>query len=45
VRVIIILVMLLIPDLLPVGLWVLAIGTNITGLQRLWYVYRITEQQ
>lgn len=45
VRVIIILVMLFIPDLLPLGLWVLAIGTNITGLQRLWYVYRITEQQ
>ncbi len=45
VRVIIILAMLFIADLLPVGLWVLAIGTNITGLQRLWYVYRLTEQQ
>jgi phosphatidylglycerophosphate synthase len=41
VRLIIILTMLLIPSLVVVGLWVLAIGTNFTGLQRLWYVYRL----
>ncbi|MCB9454332.1 MAG: CDP-alcohol phosphatidyltransferase family protein [Anaerolineaceae bacterium] len=41
-RVAVLLVMLLIPvqGLLEIGLWVLAIGTNISGLQRLWYVYR-----
>lgn len=39
-RTIIILVMLLAPVLLDVGLLVLAIGTNITAIQRLWYVYR-----
>jgi hypothetical protein len=22
------------------ALWVLAIGTNVTGVQRLWYVYK-----
>jgi CDP-diacylglycerol--glycerol-3-phosphate 3-phosphatidyltransferase len=42
VRVIIIVAVLLIPQLLPLGLWVLAIGTNITALQRMWYVYRNT---
>jgi phosphatidylglycerophosphate synthase len=41
VRLIIILTMLLIPSLVVVGLWVLAIGTNVTGLQRLWYVYKL----
>lgn len=39
-RVIALLVMLLIPPLLLPLLWVLAIGTNFTVLQRLWYVYR-----
>jgi CDP-diacylglycerol--glycerol-3-phosphate 3-phosphatidyltransferase len=42
VRVIIIVAVLLIPFLLPLGLWVLAIGTNFTALQRMWYVYRNT---
>jgi CDP-diacylglycerol---glycerol-3-phosphate 3-phosphatidyltransferase len=42
VRVIIILTVLLLPPLMPVGLWVLAIGTNFTALQRMWYVYRNT---
>lgn len=42
VRVIIILLILLIPGLLQAGLWVLAVGTNLTGLQRLWFVYRTT---
>jgi CDP-diacylglycerol--glycerol-3-phosphate 3-phosphatidyltransferase len=36
-RVLVLLGMLLIPALLPIGLWVLALGTNITALQRLWY--------
>jgi CDP-diacylglycerol--glycerol-3-phosphate 3-phosphatidyltransferase len=26
-------------------LWILAIGTQFTGLQRMWYVYRITHSQ
>jgi CDP-diacylglycerol---glycerol-3-phosphate 3-phosphatidyltransferase len=48
-RVAIILVMLLVPDLLglPVletGLVILAVGTNFTALQRLWYVYRALKQ-
>ncbi len=40
VRLAIILTMLLIPLLVDIGLWVLAIGANFTGLQRLWYVYK-----
>lgn len=45
-RVAIILVMLLAPSLfdlpiLEIGLWILAIGTNFTALQRIWYVYKI----
>jgi CDP-diacylglycerol---glycerol-3-phosphate 3-phosphatidyltransferase len=39
-RIIIILLMLLAPDLIAIGLWILAIGTNFTGLQRLWFVYK-----
>ncbi len=39
-RVSVIIVALLYPPLLPVGLWVLAVGTNITTVQRLWYVYK-----
>jgi CDP-diacylglycerol---glycerol-3-phosphate 3-phosphatidyltransferase len=42
VRVIIILTVLMLPMLLELGLWVLAIGTNFTALQRMWYVYRHT---
>jgi CDP-diacylglycerol--glycerol-3-phosphate 3-phosphatidyltransferase len=42
VRVIIIVTVLLLPFLIPVGLWVLALGTNITALQRMWFVYRHT---
>ncbi len=41
-RVIIIVGMLLLPALLTIGLWVLAVGTNFTALQRMWYVYRNT---
>lgn len=39
-RVGLILLMLFVPRLLEIGLWILAIGTNFTGLQRLWFVYR-----
>jgi CDP-diacylglycerol---glycerol-3-phosphate 3-phosphatidyltransferase len=39
-RVTMIMIMLFVPDLLPLGLLILAIGTNFTGLQRLWFVYR-----
>ena len=42
VRVIIIVTVLLIPPLLTLGLPVLAVGTNFTALQRMWYVYRNT---
>lgn len=42
VRVIIIVAVLLVPLLMTPGLWVLAVGTNITALQRMWYVYRNT---
>jgi CDP-diacylglycerol--glycerol-3-phosphate 3-phosphatidyltransferase len=41
VRIIIILTMLLISSLAELGLGVLAIGTNFTALQRLWYVYKL----
>jgi CDP-diacylglycerol--glycerol-3-phosphate 3-phosphatidyltransferase len=44
-RVIALLVMLLVPPLLIPALWVLAIGTNITGIQRLWFVYRHLDTQ
>ncbi|NWG17695.1 MAG: CDP-alcohol phosphatidyltransferase family protein [Chloroflexi bacterium] len=40
VRVVVILVSLFVPALLDVGVVALAVGTNLTGLQRLWYVYR-----
>lgn len=36
----IIIPMLLFPVLLEVGVVVLAVGTNVTALQRLWFVYR-----
>lgn len=42
VRVIIVVAVLLLPPLMPLGLWVLAVGTNFTALQRMWYVYRNT---
>lgn len=42
-RVAVLLPSLLIPPLLVVGMWILAIGTNFTGLQRVWFVYRNTE--
>ncbi len=42
-RVAILLPALLIPPLLITGMWILAIGTNFTGLQRVWFVYRNTE--
>ncbi len=44
-RVITLLMMLLIPPLLMLGLWVLAIGTNLTGVQRLWYVYKHLDKE
>lgn len=44
-RVITLLLMLLIPPLLTLGLWVLAVGTNVTGVQRLWYVYKHLDKE
>jgi CDP-diacylglycerol--glycerol-3-phosphate 3-phosphatidyltransferase len=40
VRLIVILVALLIPPILIAALWVMAIGTNFTAMQRLWFVYK-----
>lgn len=45
VRVIVLLIGLGIPPLLLPALWLLAIGTNFTGLQRLWYVYRHIDKE
>lgn len=42
-RVFVILAMLLTGWVVP-GLWVLAVGTNYTALQRVWYVYRTLKQ-
>lgn len=44
-RVITLLLMLLVPPLLSLGLWILAIGTNVTGVQRLWYVYQHLDKE
>jgi CDP-diacylglycerol--glycerol-3-phosphate 3-phosphatidyltransferase len=47
-RILVILVMLLLPDVpavMPIGLIVLAIGTNLTTFQRLSYVYRVLKQR
>lgn len=39
-RLLLIVVTLFLPALIEVGLVVLAVGTNVTALQRLWYVYK-----
>lgn len=44
-RVVTLLIALLIPPLLIVCLWILALGTNITGVQRLWYVYKHLDKE
>ncbi len=44
-RVITLLLMLLVPPLLTLGLWVLALGTNVTGAQRLWFVYKHLDKE
>ncbi len=44
-RVIVLLIILFVPALIVPGMWVLAIGTNITGLQRLWYVYQHLDRE
>ena len=44
-RTVVILVMLLVPSLLIPGIWVLAIGTNFTAMQRLWFVYKTLKQR
>jgi CDP-diacylglycerol--glycerol-3-phosphate 3-phosphatidyltransferase len=43
-RIAVLLIMFAIPALLIPGLIVLAVGTNFSGLQRLWYVYRHLDQ-
>jgi hypothetical protein len=42
---VVILVMLLVPSLLVAGIWVLAVGTNFTAMQRLWFVYKTLKQR
>jgi CDP-diacylglycerol---glycerol-3-phosphate 3-phosphatidyltransferase len=44
-RLITIFIMLLVPALLIPGLWILAIGTNFTAMQRLWFVYKTLKQR
>lgn len=44
-RLVVVLVMLLIPNLLPLGLVILAVGTNLTSGQRLWVVYKALKQK
>jgi len=44
-RILVILLILLVPPTMEIGLWVLAIGTNFTGLQRIWYVYKTLREQ
>ncbi|PJF41475.1 MAG: CDP-alcohol phosphatidyltransferase family protein [Chloroflexi bacterium] len=39
-RIVTIIIALLIPPLLIPGMWLLAIGTNFTALQRLWFAYK-----
>ncbi len=39
-RIVTLLIICFIPQLIELGMWVLAIGTNFTALQRLWYVYK-----
>lgn len=41
----VIIVSLLFPVLIPYGLWLLAIGTNFTTIQRLWYVYKVLQNR
>lgn len=43
-RVVALLLMLFVPPLLVPMLWVLALGTNITGVQRLWFVYKYLDK-
>ncbi len=43
-RVFILLAMLL-TGWIEIGLWILAIGTHLTVIQRVWYVYRILSRQ
>jgi len=43
-RVIVVLLVLLIPQLMEIGLWILAIGTNLTAAQRIWFVYKMLVQ-
>lgn len=42
-RVAILIPALLVPVFLVPGMWILAIGTNFTGFQRLWFVYKRTD--
>lgn len=44
-RLAVILLMLWVPALLGIGLLILAVGTNFTSLQRLWFVYRALKKE
>ncbi len=43
-RIVVILLALFVPPLLLPGLWLLALGTNLTALQRIWFVYRTIQK-
>ena len=45
VRLLILLVALLVPPLLIPALWVMAVGSGLTALQRLWYVYQHLDRE
>ena len=45
VRLLLILLALMIPLLLIPVLWVLAVGSNVTGVQRLWYVHQHLDRE
>lgn len=44
-RTVMILAMLMVTGLLIPGLWILAIGTHLTSIQRLWFVYKTLKQR
>ena len=44
-RVLLILLILLVPPTLEIGMWFMAIGTNSTALQRIWFEYKTLRQR
>ena len=44
-RIVVILLILIVPQTIEIGLWVLAIGTNITAMQRIWFVHKTLRER